>query len=194
MQIKDQFKHYMPSFTDIITQRLILRLLGEEARDACLAGDLAKASQLLGADIPAAMLDHPSSLQHDKKQSATDARYAPWSSRAIILKEENITIGLIRFHTSPDPDATKDYLKNAVEIGYQVFEPHRRKGYAREAVTAAFRWAQEHFRVYRFVASVAPDNLPSLNLIKSLGFTKVDEVIDETDGPEYVFAVNYADE
>nr|WP_295869431.1 GNAT family N-acetyltransferase [uncultured Chitinophaga sp.] len=184
----------MSSTADIITQRLTLRLLGNEARDACLSGDLTKASLVLGAEIPAAMLDHPSSLRHDKKQLATDANYAPWSSRAIILTGENKTIGLIRFHTSPDPHASKDYLENAVEIGYQVYEPHRRKGYAREAVTAAFNWARERFQVHRFVASIAPDNLPSLNLVTSLGFTKVDEVMDETDGMEYVFAVNYADE
>ncbi|SKA41213.1 Acetyltransferase (GNAT) domain-containing protein [Chitinophaga eiseniae] len=140
------------------------------------------------------MLDHPSSLEHDKKQLSFDTKYAPWSSRTIILSGENKTIGLIRFHTSPDRHASKDYLKNAVEIGYQIFAPHRRKGYAREAVTAVFNWAEEHFQVYRFVASIAPDNRPSLNLVTSLGFTKVDEVMDETDGMEHVFAVNYTDE
>lgn len=173
---------------DIITERLTLRLLGDEARNACLAADLAKASDLLGAVVTEAFLDHPSSLQHDQKQLAVDAHYAPWSSRAIIHTNERQAIGLIRFHAAPDPDAPKEYMKNAVEVGYQIFEPYRRKGYAREAVTAAFDWARQHFGVDRFIASVSPDNLPSLNLVQSLGFVKVDEVMDEVDGMEYVFS------
>lgn len=179
----------MPSVSDdIITERLTLRLLGNEVRNACLAGDLPKASLLLGATVPEAFLEHPSSLQHDQKQLAADANYLLWSSRAIILTGEMQTIGLIRFHAAPDPGAAKDYMKGAVEVGYQIFEPYRRKGYAREAVTAVFNWARHHFQVDRFIASVSPDNLPSMNLIKSFGFTKVDEVMDETDGMEYVFS------
>ncbi|MBC9914307.1 GNAT family N-acetyltransferase [Chitinophaga varians] len=178
----------MPSLLDdIITERLTLRLLGDEIRNACLAADLPKASELLGAVVTEAFLEHPSSLQHDQQQLALNAGYAPWSSRAIIHTNEKQAIGLIRFHAAPDPHALKEYMKNAVEVGYQIFEPHRRKGYAREAVTAAFDWAHHHFGVDRFIASVSPENLPSLNLIQSLGFVKVDEVMDEVDGMEYVF-------
>ncbi|NLR63462.1 GNAT family N-acetyltransferase [Chitinophaga varians] len=182
----------MPSASDdIITERLTLRLLGNEVRNACLAADLAKASQLLGAAVPEAFLEHPSSLQHEQQQLAANTHYAPWSSRAIILTGEMKAIGLIRFHAAPDLNASKEYMKGAVEVGYQILAPYRRKGYAREAVTAAFDWARTYFHVNRFIASVSPDNLPSMNLVQSLGFTKVDEVMDEIDGMEYVYSCNY---
>jgi RimJ/RimL family protein N-acetyltransferase len=62
-----------------------------------------------------------------------------------------------------------------------------RKGYAREAVSGMINWASEGFCVHRFIASISPENLPSLALVRSLGFIKVDEVMDEIDGMEHVY-------
>lgn len=96
-------------------------------------------------------------------------------------------IGLIRFHNSPDLHADKPYRKGAVELGYCIFSNYRRKGYAREAILGVINWAAEGFCVHRFIASVSPENSPSLALVQSFGFIKIDEVIDEIDGLEYVY-------
>ncbi|SHN41208.1 GNAT family N-acetyltransferase [Chitinophaga sp. CF418] len=175
------------ALNDIITSRLILRLLGDEVANACLNNNLTTAQQLLHAAIPGEFLDKLSSLQNDYRQLQEDREYKPWASRAIILKSEMKMIGLIRFHTSPDFHRDKPYMTGAVELGYRIFSDYRRTGYAREAVLGMINWATESFSVRRFIASVSPKNLPSLALVQSFGFIKVDEVMDETDGMEYVY-------
>lgn len=175
---------------DIITPRLILRLLGEKVTHACLASDLATAQDLLGATIPEEFLTKVSSLEYDLRQLQHDPGYSPWASRAIILPGEMKMMGLIRFHGSPDPHAAKPYMQDAVELGYRIFSSERRKGYAREAIMGVMNWAMEHYHMHRFIASVSPENIPSLALVQSLGFMKVDEVMDETDGIEHVFLLD----
>ena len=172
---------------DITTPRLILRLLGPEVSNACLNSNLVTAQDLLHVAIPEEFLDKLSSLQHDRRQLEEDPGYKPWASRALILKNEMTMIGLIRFHGSPASHADKPYMKGAVELGYRIFSNYRRKGYAREAVYGMINWATEGFRVHRFIASISPENLPSLALVRSLGFIKIDEVIDEIDGIEHVY-------
>ena len=49
------------------------------------------------------------------------------------------------------------------------------------------RWAQETHGVSRFVATVAPANLPSQNLIAKFGFQKIGEHVDAIDGVENVY-------
>jgi RimJ/RimL family protein N-acetyltransferase len=180
----------MEALKDIITPRLILRLLGAGVTDACLNNDLITAQHLLHADIPEEFLDDLTSLQNDRRQLREDPGYMPWATRGIILGSEMKMIGLIRFHSSPDPHADKPYMKGAVELGYHVFSNYRRKGYAREAISGMINQAIEIFRVQRFIASVSPENLPSLTLIRSFGFIKIDEVIDETDGLEHVYVLD----
>jgi len=81
----------------------------------------------------------------------------------------------------------RPYARDAVEFGYTIFERYRRHGYATEAVIGLMDWARALFNVRRFVASIAPENLPSLRLVAGLGFTKVGEQVDEIDGLEHVF-------
>jgi [ribosomal protein S5]-alanine N-acetyltransferase len=175
---------------DIITPRLVLRLLGDAVTDACLAGNLATARDLLGAAIPEEFLLNRSSLEHDLRQLQQNPAYPPWASRAIILPDNKKMIGLIRFHGTPDAHAGQPYMKNAAELGYKIFSSHRRKGYAREAINGMMNWATAYYLTHRFIASVSPENIASLALVQSLGFIKADEVMDETDGPEYVFLLD----
>jgi len=172
---------------DITTPSLILRLLGPAISNACLNNNLVAAQGLLHAAIPREFLDELSSLQNDSRQLQEDREYKPWASRAIILKAEMKMIGLIRFHGRPDPHADKAYMKGAVELGYHIFPSYRRKGYAREAISGMINWATEESYVSRFIASISPENMPSLALIRSFGFIKIDEVMDEIDGPEHVY-------
>jgi RimJ/RimL family protein N-acetyltransferase len=74
-----------------------------------------------------------------------------------------------------------------VEIGYDVVAGRRRRGYAREAIVGLAAWAFTTGRARVCVASVSPDNAPSLALVDSLGFRQVGEQIDEIDGLELVF-------
>jgi RimJ/RimL family protein N-acetyltransferase len=107
--------------------------------------------------------------------------------RAIIEPERATMAGHIRFHTRPDPEYLREYARDAVEFGYTVFTPYRRRGYATEAARAVMQWAQASFGVRHFVASVAPGNAPSLGVVARLGFSRVGTQIDEIDGEEHVF-------
>jgi RimJ/RimL family protein N-acetyltransferase len=106
-----------------------------------------------------------------------DPSSLPWLMRAIVLREEARAIGVINFHGPPDADGR-------VEIGYEIAEPYRRRGFAREATTALIAWAAANgARVVR--ARVDVRNVASQATL--VGFTFIREQIDEVDGPEYVY-------
>jgi ribosomal-protein-alanine N-acetyltransferase len=176
--------------SDIVTPRLVLRLMNAEVISACLKGKLAEAALLLGAKIPAELLENLSTFNYNREQLEADQNYMPWSARAIILANENIMVGIVRFHSTPDPKYLRMYTRDAVELGYRIFSNYRRMGYAKETVKAVLEWAGTNFGITSFVASVSPSNVPSLSLINSLGFIKVDEVMDDIDGLEHVFMLN----
>ena len=175
---------------DIITPRLILRLMSNDVIEACLAGNLRSAGNILGASIPEALLEHTSSFRYGQQQLDNDPDYLPWSARAIILPEEKVMIGMIRFHTRPDPEYLHNYVRDAVELGYRIFTGYRRLNYATEALKAMIAWAQSNFGVHKFAVSISPANTPSLQLVARLGFTKIGEALDDVDGVEHVFLLD----
>ncbi len=172
---------------DILTPRLVLRLIERDVADACLQGDLQRAERLLGTGIPGELLDEPTALKYAQAQLDADPQYQPWSIRAIILPAARTMIGHVRFHSRPDPDYLRPFARDAVEFGYHVFSEHRRHGYATEAAGAVMDWAQAAFGIGRFIVSVSPDNKPSLALIARFGFTEVGQHMDEIDGIEHIY-------
>lgn len=106
-----------------------------------------------------------------------DPSVTPWLIRAILRDGE--MIGHAGFHSPPDE-------RGMVEIGYSVFEPHRRQGVAYEAAVALLRWAGDQPGVRVFRASVSPGNAPSLALVAKLGFVQTGVQWDERDGEELV--------
>jgi ribosomal-protein-alanine N-acetyltransferase len=177
----------MRDFDDIRTPRLILRCISPDVIDLGLSGEWAQAQAQLGASIPDDLMEDPSVLQLGRDRLAADPAYGPWSPRAIILSDANAMIGHAGFHSRPDPTYLKPYAHGAVELGYTVFEAHRRRGFGAEAVAGLMAWAVGAHRIFRFVACVSPDNTPSLRLISRLGFTRIGEHMDEVDGLEHIF-------
>ena len=172
---------------DIEAPRLSLRLMPPEAVEACLAGDLAKASHLIDVEVPAELLQEPTALRFAQIRLDDTPGYGPWSIRAMVLRAERRMVGHIRFHTTPDPEYLQPYAQGAVEFGYHVFEGERRKGYATEAAGAVMNWAHTEQGVPRFILTVSPTNIASLSLIAGYGFKKIGEHIDEVDGLEHIF-------
>lgn len=149
---------------------LLSRLLGVSvASDWCAEGDLAA---LRLADLMA------------------DPDYAPWSVRALVLRDGAVMVGHAGFHTRPAPDYLAPYARDGVEIGYAVYPPFRRQGYAREALQAMLRWAHVEHGVPRFIASVKPDNIASCALLAATGFFRIASFIDDVDGLEYVMRLD----
>ena len=56
-----------------------------------------------------------------------------------------------------------------LELGYHIFTPYRRQGYAKEACQAILTYAASSL-TDRIYARVLDDNRASVNLLKSLGF------------------------
>ncbi len=113
------------------------------------------------------------------EQLAHDPTQEPWLLRALVLRASGAALGYANFHAPPDE-------RGMVEIGYQVVAAHRRCGYATEAVDAMWGWAtQRGARVLR--ASVAPGNVPSLAMVRRVGFVQVGDQVDDVDGLELVF-------
>ena len=152
-----------------------------------LARDLAAAETEIGASVPG---DLPDRLDHFLQFRIADMEVDPtaqsWLGRAIVLTERDGTrqiIGSAGFHSPPDADGR-------VEIGYRVEPAYRRQGVASEVVRALFDWAAREHGVTRFRASVAPDNIPSLAIVRGLGFRQTGVQIDDIDGEELVFELD----
>jgi RimJ/RimL family protein N-acetyltransferase len=172
---------------DILTLRLVLRLMEREVIDSCLAGDLQRAERLSDTKIPSGLLDEPTALTYARTKLGADPQYRPWSIRAIILPATRTMVGHIRFHSCPDPDYLHPFARPAVEFGYHVFSEYRRRGYATEAAHAVMDWARATFGIRHFIACVAPDNRASLAVIAHLGFARIGQHVDETDGIEHIY-------
>ena len=170
------------SNTEVVSDRLNLVPLSLELMEALQRGDLESAQQLARYRVPA---DWPEVMESVLRFRIPLARAQPETLplllRAMVLRADpEVVVGRIGFHGAADDSGM-------LEIGYEVFPAFRRKGYAREAVVAMFRWAQLDPTVLRLRATVSPQNEPSRNLVTGLGFTEVGTQWDEEDGEETIF-------
>jgi len=158
----------------------VIRLLVDGQRDqaqvvACIAfpGEFPTLDELSGF--------LPIQLQRMEAEPAQRG----WMARFIVVREPGRQLaGHCGFH---GPPATI----GRAEIGYTVFTPFRRRGYAKEAATALREWAFDQGEREVF-ASVAPANAASLAVVRALGFEQVGEQIDDIDGLELVFVARRA--
>lgn len=156
--------------------------------EALARHELGAASAEIGASVPAWLADQLENfLKYRLGQLRVDPTIRAWLGRAMVLTEADGSkrvVGSIGFHGPPDE-------QGRLEVGYSVDPPYRRRGFAREAVKALFDWAHAQFGITRFVASIAPDNEPSLRIAAGYGFRRVGEQIDEIDGLELVFETSW---
>ena len=172
----------------IRTPRLTLESMTVPFMQALAANDLEGAARELNAAVPE---DMPDDLRNfvvfRLRQLETDPTGRQWLGRAMVLadaKGDRRILGSLGFHGPPDAEGR-------AEVGYRVEPEYRRQGYAREAIHALFDWAHEKHGVTRFLASIDPNNEPSLRLARSFGYRKIGEQMDEIDGLEYVFETTW---
>jgi RimJ/RimL family protein N-acetyltransferase len=155
------------------TQRLVeLVWLSPEAIDLILAGEYEEAQERLGVSFPA---DWPANgdlrfLRLKRTQMDGDPAAAEWLARLVVLPGERRIVGHAGFHGTPGTNCRS--RKDAVEIGYTILEPYRRRGYATDAARQLVDWAAER-GVPRVYASVSPLNSASLGVVRKLGFQRV---------------------
>lgn len=172
----------------IKTPRLELVSMSLPFMEALAQHDLAAASKEIGATVPAWLADELENfLKLRLGQLRLDPTIRVWLGRAMVLTDADGSrrvVGSIGFHGPPD-------AAGRLEVGYSVDPPYRRRGYAKESVKALFDWAHREHGITRFVASISPDNEPSLRLAAGYGFQQVGEQMDEIDGLEYVFETGW---
>lgn len=108
---------------------------------------------------------------------------APWSFRLIVLRESATMIGHVGFHDLP--------IDGCLELGYTVLLPHRRCGYASEAVRALMDAAARDHGIHRFRLAISPTNGPSLAMADRLGFRHAGEQLDNVDGLELLYECSW---
>ena len=177
----------------LTTERLELVPISASVIEARLAGRRDDAEAEAGITIPP---DWPD--QHDARflrlragQMRRDPKRREWLVRAVTLRDPaRSMIGHAGFHGPPGINNLRK--PGALEVGYTIFEPHRGRGYATEAVRALLEWARAEYGVGHFLASVAPENAPSLAIVRRLGFVETGRVWDDEDGEELVFELEIA--
>jgi RimJ/RimL family protein N-acetyltransferase len=178
----------------IVSERLELVSMSPSFVTALLEERRSEAESLAGLKLPD---DWPDA--HDRRflafrlrQMREQPELEPWFVYGVVLPDdERPLIGHAGFHGPPGINAVK--AADAIEVGYTIFEPHRRRGYATEVVQALMDWASREHAIHHFVASIAPENVPSLALVKRLGFEQTGRHWDEEDGEELEFELRIPD-
>ncbi len=181
----------------IATERLDLVPLTPAFLRASLRHDLEEACSLLGVPVPAGWPAGVEDLLAMRLADLeADPALQPWLLRAMVLREGDHgvpeMVGYAGFHTAPGAAYLAAFSPQAAEMGWTVFPPYRRRGYARETALALMQWARQVHRVPAFLLSISPDNFASQALAAQLGFAPIGTHMDEVDGLEEVLELRVA--
>jgi [ribosomal protein S5]-alanine N-acetyltransferase len=162
---------------------------------ALLEGRRHEAARIIGASIPEWWPDAIDThfLRVRLAEMQHDPAAQQWLVRALLRRgSAPEMVGHAGFHGPPERDDPTRTPK--LELGYAIFPAFQCRGYAIEAASALMGWAHSSHDIHRFVASVAPDNHPSLTIVRSLGFVQTGKQWDDEDGLELVFELETTDE
>jgi RimJ/RimL family protein N-acetyltransferase len=172
--------------TDAIrSERLSLVLMDDAWLEALARGDRWEASELQGVNLPS---DFPAPdgsddeyirLQREKLRAYPEQ--LEWCARLMVRISDRAAVGHCGFHGPPR-------ALGRAEIGYTVFPAHRGQGFATEAAAALVAWAWEQGE-RTVVASVPPSNLPSLAVVRKVGFVQTGVRVDDVYNEQLVFEV-----
>lgn len=161
--------------------------MGPRLLEAILARNHALAEDIAGFEIPRDLVLNARTVRNRLRQLHVRPVAQPWLLRAIVIKQSQTMCGRIGFHSEPGPDDLRNVAADGVELGYEIGESFRRRGFAKAAALALMKWAYEEQDQRCFVLSIDPGNIPSLNMARSMGFRETGSHIDDEDGLELYF-------
>jgi RimJ/RimL family protein N-acetyltransferase len=158
--------------------------LSRQALSALADGDLLSANLMVPFKLGSYFVgpECQSTWRRRATQVANDPTSAIWITRAVVDVDLAVAVGRAGFHGPPD-------AVGMVEVGYAIDPAFRRRGYARSALIALLKWAQNEVTVQTVRATIRPDNLPSRRLVGQYGFVEVGQQWDDEDGLEIIFEV-----
>ena len=92
-----------------------------------------------------------------------------------ILKKENLLIGSGGYKGKPD-------VVGVVEIGYEIYEPYRNRGFATEFARGLVDYAFENKKVKKVLAHTLAHNNPSCRVLEKCGMLFTELIYDAEDG------------
>lgn len=98
--------------------------------------------------------------------------------------------GITDFEPEETANGKTEKQERGLELGYHIFEPYRRKGYAWEACHAIMEYEKRELDSPLY-AMIHPNNAASAALIKKLGFTFVEQKYSEGIKGLCLYAWNY---
>ncbi|GAP12577.1 acetyltransferase [Longilinea arvoryzae] len=149
-------------FTEIETDRLILKNIGTDDRDFIFAQfsddvvnrylfDAEPLSDLQGADEIIAFYTQPEPRSQQR-----------W---ILVRKTDGAKVGTCGFHCWNPPEGK-------VEVGYDLREAFWGNGYMQEAMQAILAFAREKMHVKKIDACIAVENQRSIRVVEKFGFVR----------------------
>jgi len=157
----------------IHTDRLELVSLDEGFLTATIEGDVKRAQARLGARVPSPWFREVLLASARLQNLRDDPTIKEWLLRAVVRPDREEMVGHVGFHSRPGPADLEAHLPGGVELGYEIFEAHQRRGYGQEAVAGLMGWAHRAHGQSSFMVAIAPGNQPSLALARKLGFSPI---------------------
>lgn len=139
-----------------------------------LISDQVVFSQMLDIKIPDKFTEYGLSPLRYSMEKLEDPAESEWWTYLPILLNANILIGTCGYKGKPDHNGI-------VEIGYEIIEPLRNKGYAREIAKALIENAFRFEQVKLVRAHTFPEENASVKVLKSCNMKFIDTAYD----PEY---------
>ena len=155
--------------------------LGEVAIRALAEGNLPAASRAAPVPLPPyfGRPEWVAGWGRARARLDADPRAAAWLAHVIWDEDRRLVVGRAGFHDLPDS-------AGRVEVTYGVEPEHRRRGYARAALTELLDRAVAEPEVATVRAVIRPGNVASRRLVGQCGFRELAEH-DESGGPWCVY-------
>ena len=163
-------------------QRVRIVEVGPAVLAALAAGDVRRAAAGALIDIPDWFVASENSALWAlrSRQAHDDPSAIGWLTGAVVDAATGLVVGFAGYHGPPDESGM-------VEIGYDIGEEYRRRGYGHAVIQELLTRSSREPRVRTVRATIAPDNAISRALVAAHGFLEVGEQWDQSDGLEIIY-------
>lgn len=142
--------------------------------DAIKMGDDVLA-QVIGANVPKKWTEFRDAFTPAYRRWKEHPPLRDWWTYLIVHLPDNQLIGSCGYKGEPDINGT-------VEIGYEIKSSYRNQGFGKEVARILTENALHSRMVKRIIAHTLPFENASTSVLRSTGFTMIEEVKDDAEG------------